>query len=141
MDLTACSGLTKLLPAHRCHYRWFRKQRGKGTLNVLNTRQLTLSGPDLESFRIDSADGKTLSFVVDVNENASGLETSRAMGVAIKSAVLQVVAASGTSTYSHFWTETQALIAEKGTSSRKLWYTLLGDSGSNEITGRKIGAR
>jgi hypothetical protein len=112
---------------------------GKGTINVLKTRQLTLTGPDLEAFRAESADGKTLSFVVDVNENASGLETSRAMGVAVKSARLEVVNSSGTSNYTRFWTETQALIAEKGTASRKLWYTLLGDSGSNEITGRKIG--
>lgn len=112
---------------------------GKGTIDVLKTKQLTLTGPDLEAFRAESADGKTLSFVVDVNENASGLETSRAMGVAVKSARLEVVNSSGTSNYTRFWTETQSLIAEKNTTSRKLWYTLLGDSGSNEITGRKIG--
>lgn len=112
---------------------------GKGTINVLKTKQLTLTGTDLEAFRAESADGQTLSFVVDVNENASGLETSRAMGVAVKSARLEVVNSSGTSNYTRFWTETQALIAEKGSASRKLWYTLLGDSGSNEITGRKIG--
>lgn len=125
------------------------KNAGKGNIDVLKTKQVTtLSGPDLEAFRAESADGKTLSFVVDVNENASGLETSRAMGVAIKSARLDVVRGSVTTPYSHFWTETQALIAEKaetqaliaekGTTGRKLWYTLLGDSGSNEITGRKI---
>ncbi len=114
---------------------------GKASIDVFKTKQVTLTGPDLEAFRAESADGKTLSFVVDVNENASGLETSRAMGVAIKSASLEVVSPSpiGTVTYTRFWTETQALIAEKGTTSRKLWYTLLGDSGSNEITGRKIG--
>lgn len=113
---------------------------GKGVINVLKTKQVTLTGPDLEAFRADSADGKTLSFVVDVNENASGLETSRAMGVAIKSAKLQVEQNGSSVDYVHFWTETQALIAEKGTASRRLWYTLLGDSGSNEISGRKIGS-
>lgn len=112
---------------------------GKGVIDVLKTKQLTLTGADLEAFRTESTDGKTLSFVVDVNENASGLETSRAMGVAIKSAKLQVVQNGNSVDYPHFWTETQALIAEKGTASRKLWYTLSGDSGSNEITGRKIG--
>lgn len=112
---------------------------GKGSINVLTTKQITLSGPDLEAFRADSADQKTLSFAVDVNENASGLETARAMGVAIKSARLDVVSGAATVRYDHFWTETQALIAESGTGSRKLWYTLLGDAGSNEITGRKIG--
>ncbi|MCF8168781.1 MAG: LruC domain-containing protein [Rhodoferax sp.] len=112
---------------------------GKGAINVFKTKQLTLSGPDLEAFRADSADGKTLSFVVDVNENASGLETSRAMGIAIKSAKLQVVQSGASIDYTHFWTETQALIAERGSTERRLWYTLLGDAGSNEITGRKIG--
>ncbi len=112
---------------------------GKGSIDVFRTKQVTLTGPDLEAFRAESAGGKTLSFVVDVNENASGLETSRAMGVAIKSARLEVVSPSGTVNYNRFWTETQALIAEKGASTRRLWYTLLGDSGSNGITGRKIG--
>jgi hypothetical protein len=116
------------------------KSAGKGVVNVLKTKQLTLSGPDLEAFRADSANGKTLGFVVDVNENASGLETSRAMAVAIKSAVLQVEQNGTRVDYTRFWTETQALIAEKGAADRSLWYTLLGDSGSNDITGRKIGS-
>lgn len=112
---------------------------GRGVINVFATKQLTLTGADLEAFRQESTDGKTLSFAVDVNENASGLETSRAMGVAIKSAVLRVVSGGVTTEHTHFWTETQALIAEDGNATRQLWYTLLGDSGSNEITGRKIG--
>lgn len=112
---------------------------GLGSINVFATKQLTLTSADLEAFRGESKDGKTLSFVVDVNENASGLETSRAMGVAIKSAKLQVEQNGVLVDYNHYWTETQALIAEKGGSVRKLWYTLLGDAGSNEITGRKIG--
>lgn len=114
---------------------------GKGNIRVMVTKSLTspLTGPDLEAFRAESADGKTLSFVVDVNENASGLETARAQGVAIKSAKLVVVGGAGAGEYTHFWTETQALITEVGTPNRKLWYTLMGDAGSNEITGRKIG--
>lgn len=115
---------------------------GKGSIRVLTTKSVTLTGPDLEAFRAESVDGKTLSFVVDVNENASGLETARAQGVAVKSAKLVVVAPGVANVeYSHFWTETRALIAEASdpTHTRKLWYTLLGDAGSNEIAGRKIG--
>lgn len=115
---------------------------GKGNINVFATKTVTLSGQDLEAFRVQSTgggtSGQTLRFAVDVNENSSGLETSRAQGVAIKSAKLVVVRPSGTSTYDKFWTQTQALVAEAGSTTRQLRYTLLGDSGSNEITGRKI---
>ena len=122
-----------------------------GTIDLLAGKTITLTGPDLEAFRAASPDygqgaGRTLILAADVNENASGLETARAQGVAIKTATIAVTFANGSSsTFTKYWTETQAMVAESGTSSancanqRLMRYTLLGDSGSSLITGRKIG--
>ena len=86
-----------------------------------------------------------LVLVVDVNENNGGLETARAQGVAVKRAEVRVngvtvgggVANPATSHYP-FSTQTQAQIAERGSTVRRTWYTVLGDAGSNEITPRKV---
>jgi LruC domain-containing protein len=115
---------------------------GTGAIDVFKGKSITLTGSDLDAFRADSVDGKTLIFAVDVNENASGLETARAQGVAIKSANITVTYPGNvTQVFSKFWTETQAMVAQSGatTGQRLMRYTLLGDAGSNEITGRKIG--
>ena len=107
-------------------------KQGTGTIDLLKD----VNAPMLEAFRADN--GGKLVFAVDVNENASGLETARSQGVAVKSVALVVTFANGTKTYSQFSTETQALIAEAGSKTRQPFYTLLGDAGSNEITPRRI---
>jgi LruC domain-containing protein len=124
---------------------------GQGTINVLAGKTLTLTGPDLQAYIAASRNygggaGRTLMFVVDVNENASGLETSRAQGIAIKNASISATIGGVSQVVStKYWTETQAMVAETGTPGsdcapyRQMRYTLLGDSGSSLITGRKIG--
>lgn len=107
----------------------------------------------LQAFRAASGaygtvpSAQTLIFAVDINENASGLETARAQGVAIKTASISATIGGTPRVVStKYWTETQALVAESGTTSatcatqRQMRYTLLGDSGSSLIAGRKIGS-
>lgn len=121
-------------------------QTGIGEINLLQTKSGSLTAADLEAYRNDN--GGNLSFAVDVNENNEGLESARAQGVAVEEAwieatfpgnVVKRFGKNNQATYTSFWTETQALIAKKGSTTRQNYYTLLGDAGSNEITGRKIG--
>lgn len=103
----------------------------------------TISVAELNALIADN--GGALVLAVDVNEANGGLETSRAQGVAVKRAEVLVNGASfgggtanpGASVYP-FSTQTQAQVAEAGTTVRRTWYTLLGDSGSNEITSRNV---
>jgi len=111
-------------------------KQGTGVINLLNSKD-AMTAPMLEAFRSDNAGN--LSFAVDVNENSSGLETPQSQGVAITSASIVVTFADRTTkTYSHFSTETQALIAPFGSTARQLYSTLLGDAGSSSITPRRI---
>jgi len=75
---------------------------------------------------------------VDVNENASGTEKAESQAVALKSVRLEITMNDGTEyTLTDFSTLTQALLAEGNETAgqRKPYYTLLGRSGSNAITG------
>lgn len=112
-------------------------QTGIGEINLLQTKSGSLNAADLEAYRNDN--GGNLSFAVDVNENNKGLESARAQGVAVEEAWIEATFPDGVKRFGKFWTETQALIAKKGSTTRQNYYTLLGDAGSNEITGRKIG--
>lgn len=93
-----------------------------------------------------------VSFGIDINEAASGTEKAESQGVAVEYAWLELVDGSGTRFFgnappgittvanSRFFTETQAILARKGTgaSSRETFYTLIGRSGSAQITGSDI---
>ena len=103
----------------------------------------TISAAELNALIADN--GGSLVLVVDVNEANGGLETSRAQGVAVKRAEVKVAGstvgggtANPATNFHPFSTQTQAQIAETGTTTRRTWYTLLGDSGSNEVTTRNI---
>jgi len=103
----------------------------------------TISVAELNALIVDN--GGSLVLVVDVNEANGGLETSLAQGLGVKRAevlVNGVTIGGGTANpgagFYPFSTQTQAQIAEAGTTTRRTWYTLLGDSGSNEITTRNI---
>lgn len=114
-------------------------KQGIGALNLLQD----VNASTLEAFRSDN--GGKLVFAVDINENASGLETAKSQGVAVKSVVLEVTFAGGSKiSYTRFWTETQALIipGSAGTAGRSNFYTLLGDAGSSRISQNgKIGSQ
>ena len=108
-------------------------KKGVGAINLLKD----LTPAQLETLRTLS--GGKLIFGVDINEAANGSEKSTTQGVAIKDIRLSLSFKDG-STKSYNLaegccsTKTQALVAEKGSSTRKLWYTLLGETGSSRIT-------
>lgn len=109
------------------------KSNGSGSIRPLKNA----TSQALEAYRVEH--GGRLVFGVDVNEAANGTEKSSCQGIAIKSAGLTVTYNDGTkASYTldagQVFSETQALVAEKGTGSRLLRYTLLGESGSSRIT-------
>ena len=71
---------------------------------------------------------------VDINEHASGNESSTSSGVAIKQAKLLISTTEGDFSFSNFYTNTSALISEEGSSEARQFYTLFGSSGSNQLT-------
>ncbi len=83
--------------------------------------------------------GGNLMLGVDVNENASGNETSLSMGVALKSVSLVITTTSGTYTFDDLFTNTTATLTAAGTGATGDYYTLFGESGSSQITGSTTG--
>ena len=135
--LAAIAALTMMMPAAQANSTRLRDviERGYGEINLLTAgvqnRNLTVA--QLEAFRRDN-DGK-LAFAVDVNEAADGLEKSASQGVAIEYARVEITTAAGVVTFDQFSTQTQSSVARIGQSTRSLWYTLIGDAGSRQITG------
>ena len=109
--------------------------KGYGEINLLaaavKSRDLTMA--QLEGFRRDN--GGKLAFAVDVNEAANGLEKSASQGVAVEYARVEVTTSTGIVTFDQFATQTQSSVARIGQTARSLWYTLIGDAGSRQITG------
>jgi LruC domain-containing protein len=106
---------------------------GRGSIDLL--RNVTAS--QLEAYRQQhlAIDGRHyLSFGVDVNEAAKGLEKSSAQGVTVALAQLTVVRAGVSTIYSDYMTRTQALLRPAGSTQRSSYYTLLGEGGSSRIT-------
>lgn len=106
--------------------------KGVGDVNLLKD---TNAGA-LEAYR--TTNGGRLVFGVDVNEAANGTEKASSQAVTVADAWLEVTFANGTTrVYGHaggFWTETQALVARANETTRRGYYTLLGESGSSRIT-------
>lgn len=106
--------------------------KGVGDINLLKD----LTPAALEALR--AANGGRLVLGVDVNEAANGTEKAASQGVAVADAWLEVTLPDGSKRiYGHagaFWTETQALLAPVGMTTRTRYYTLLGESGSSRIT-------
>jgi len=109
--------------------------RGYGDISLLTAaiqnRNLTMA--QLEEFRRDN--GGKLAFAVDVNEAADGLEKSASQGVAIEYARVEVTTAAGVVRFEQFSSQTQSSVARAGQTTRSLWYTLIGNAGSRQITG------
>jgi LruC domain-containing protein len=113
------------------------KSNGTGNINLFKD----LTAAELESFRADNL-GR-LVFAVDVNEDASGTESSTSQGIALESVTLTVTYSDGSevvidSLDDCCFTETIALLAKSPSTSRELYYTLIGESGSSRITANNV---
>jgi len=108
------------------------KSNGFGEINLL--KDVTPS--DLETFRLDN--GEKLIFAIDVNEASSGTEKASSQAVTIKSVEVIVMINGVESVFNNFTTETQALVAEAPETQRSLYYTAIGNTGSNRITANNI---
>jgi LruC domain-containing protein len=111
------------------------KSSGTGTIDLLKDG----TASEIEQFRQDS-DG-TLLFAVDVNEAANGSEKASSQAVTIDTLVLRATIGGSEYLFDSFSTTTQADLARAGSTSRSPFYTLIGDSGSNRITGNSVQER
>lgn len=106
-------------------------RQGDGLINILTD----VSGEELTSY----LQGGTLYLGVDVNEDASGLESSLSSGVAIKEMELIIQTTEGDFSFTEFYTNTTAMIQEAGTTDAQEFHTLFGSTGSNELTSSTSG--
>ncbi|MBW2411532.1 MAG: hypothetical protein JRF72_17170 [Deltaproteobacteria bacterium] len=77
----------------------------------------------------------TLYLGVDLNEDASGNESSTSAGVAIKEMELVIQTTNGDISFTEFYTNTTAMIQEAGATEAQEYNTLFGSAGSSDITG------
>ena len=105
---------------------------GSGTINLLTD----ISAANLESFLSDNGG---LLLGVDINENASGNESSDSVGIAIKQMELVITTTEGVFSFTDFFTSTTAMIQEAGTSTPQEFYTMFGKGGSSQLTGGTSG--
>ena len=110
------------------------KSSGSGNIDVFNPSATgrIIDGPTLEAFRQDN-NGKIV-FAVDVNEAADGSEKASSQAVTIDTARLEITIGGTVRTYTNYSTITRTLLARKGQTTRSLYQSLIGDSGSNRIT-------
>jgi len=108
--------------------------KGTGDINLLLAQgNKAISPTILEHLR--SENNGDLVLGVDVNEAASGTEKAATQGVAIDELLLTVSTDEGIFEYTNFSTKTKSSLAETGTENRQFYYTLIGRTGSNNITG------
>jgi LruC domain-containing protein len=113
------------------------KANGTGHIDLFKD----VTAAQLEDFRQDN--GGRLIFAVDINEDASGTESSISQGIAIKDVNLTVTYNDGSEAVYDMVggscsTETQSLLAESPDTDRQMRYTLLGEGGSNRITATNV---
>jgi len=77
----------------------------------------------------------TLQVGVDLNEAASGNESSTSAGVAIKEMELVINTTNGDISFTEFYTNTTAMIQEAGATEAQEYHTLFGSAGGSDITG------
>ncbi|MEE8058371.1 MAG: LruC domain-containing protein [Pseudomonadales bacterium] len=87
----------------------------------------------IETLRVQN--GGDIVLGVDINEAASGTEKATSQGVAIDQLTLTVTNAAGTFEFSEYSTKTKSSLARVGSEARQFYYTLIGRTGSNNITG------
>jgi len=108
--------------------------QGTGDINLLLAQgNEAISPTTLELLK--SENNGDLVLGIDVNEAASGTEKAASQGVAIDELLLTVFTNEGVYEYTNFSTQTKSSLAKTGTESRQFYYTLIGRTGSNNITG------
>lgn len=101
--------------------------RGAGVIDLLKDMSGSQLGEYLRTY-------KSMFLAADVNENASGNESSGSMGVALQQMRLLLSTTSGDFSFGDFYTSTSAKILAAGATSAQQFYTLFGSGGSNELT-------
>jgi len=101
--------------------------KGDGVIDIFQDA----SGIELQEYLQDG----TFYLGVDLNEAASGNETSTSAGVAIKEMELIISTAQGDFSFTEFYTNTTAMIQEAGTTEAQEFNTLFGSAGGSDITG------
>ena len=102
--------------------------KGQGVIDILQD----VSAENLGQYFDDTGQ---LLLAIDVNEDASGNESSESQGIAIESMELVITTTDGVFTFSDFYTSTTAMVQADGASSAEEYYTVFGTAGSNNITG------
>ncbi len=105
--------------------------KGDGVIDVFKD----VTGAELQQY----LGGETLYLGVDLNEAASGNESSTSVGVAIKEMELVLQTTNGDISYTEFFTNTSAMIQEQGAAQAQEYYTLFGNAGGNTITSATSG--
>lgn len=102
--------------------------RGDGVIDLLKN----VNGSELSQYFTQT--GGLLLLGADVNEDSSGNESSKSLGIAIKQAQLSITTSAGDFTFKDFMTSTSAMLRDAGGSSAGNYYTLFGQGGSSQIT-------
>ena len=101
--------------------------KGDGVIDIFKDA----TGAELEEY----LQSGTLYLGADLNEDASGIESSTSAGVAIKEMELIITTTEGDFSFTEFYTNTTAMIQEAGTSGTQEYNTLFGGAGGSDITG------
>lgn len=110
---------------------------GVGDINAFDGQgKAVITATQIEALRIDNNGYVVLG--VDINEAASGTEKAETQGVTVESVALTALINGEVKTYTEFKTQTQSIVAKAGSENRESYYTLIGATGSNAITGSKI---
>ena len=111
--------------------------QGSGDINLLLAQGNKAISPSfLETLRLQN--NGLLMLGVDINEASSGSEKSTSQGVAIEHLTLTVITDEGTYIFTDFSTKTKCSLAKINSENRQFYYTLLGRTGSNSITGSNL---
>jgi len=111
--------------------------KGSGDINLLLAQGNKAINPNfLETLRLQN-DG-LLMLGVDINEASSGSEKASSQGVAIEYLTLTIITNEDTYTFTDFSTKTKCSLAKINSENRQFYYTLLGRTGSNSITGSNL---
>jgi LruC domain-containing protein len=111
--------------------------KGSGDINLLLAQgNKAISPVFLETIRLQN--NGMLMLGVDINEASSGSEKSTSQGVAVEHLTLTVMTDEDTYIFTDFSTKTQCSLAKINSENRQFYYTLLGRTGSNSITGSNL---
>ena len=111
--------------------------KGSGDINLLLAQgNKAISPVFLETIRLQN--NGMLMLGVDINEASSGSEKSTSQGVAVEYLTLTVITDEDTYIFTDFSTKTQCSLAKINSENRQFYYTLLGRTGSNSITGSNL---